>query len=253
MSARVFEVRELDFTLGAYEWPFAREREEEIAKHWRRRRAQKPALYDGRVLLMSKLEILTRDDGELKLSGAYFETAYSSFLAWRDFGAPTAGAYNCFSMAALKSADGAFLLGEMAEHTANGGRIYFAAGTPDPTDVFEGRVDLLASAKRELEEETGIFADETQFDGGWTVVYAPPLIACMKVMRVIESAEALQARIHAFLAGEKTPELSRMHIVRSVGDIDAARMPRFVTDFLQYAFDESRQRACGKTGASGGD
>ena len=88
MSARVFEAAELDFTLGAYEWPFARQREEEIAKHWRRRQAQKPALYDGRVLLMSKLDILTREDGELKLSGAYFETAYSNFLAWRDFGAP---------------------------------------------------------------------------------------------------------------------------------------------------------------------
>jgi 8-oxo-dGTP pyrophosphatase MutT (NUDIX family) len=240
MSARVFEAAELDFTLKRHEWPFAREREEEIAQHWRRRRAQKPALYDGRVLLLSELEILTRDDGELKLSGAYFETAYSSFLTWRDFGAPTAGAYNCFSMAALKSADGAFLLGEMAEHTANGGRIYFAAGTPDPSDVFDGRVDLLASVKRELFEETGILADETQFDGRWTVVYTPPLIACMKIMRVAATAEALQARIHAFLAREKAPELARMHIARSVGDIPSDRAAKFVTDFLQYAFGERR-------------
>ena len=252
MSARVFEAAELDFTLGAYEWPFAREREEEIAKHWRGRRAQKPALYDGRVLLMSKLEILTRDDGKLKLSGAYFETAYSNFLTWRDFGAPAAGAYNCFAMAALKSADGAFLLGEMAEHTANAGRVYFAAGTPDPSDVFDGRVDLFASVKRELKEETGISADETQFGGGWTVVYTPPLVACMKIMRVAETAEALQARIHAFLAKEKAPELSRMHIARSADDIPSDRAPRFMTDFLQYAFAESR-RAHADTAAFGGD
>ena len=58
MSARVFEAAELDFTLGSLRLAFAREHEQEIARHWRRRRAQKPALYDGRVLLMSKLEIL---------------------------------------------------------------------------------------------------------------------------------------------------------------------------------------------------
>ena len=143
-------------------------------------------------------------------------------------------------MAALKSADGAFLLGEMAEHTANAGRIYFAAGTPDPSDVFDGRVDLFASVKRELEEETGISAAETEFDNSWTVVYDPPLIACMKVMRVAESAEALQARIHAFLARETTPELAQMHIARSVGDIPSDRASKFVTDFLHYAFGEGR-------------
>ena len=62
----------------------------------------------------------------------------------------------------------------------------------------------------------------------------------MKVMRVTESAEALQARIHAFLARETTPELARMHIARSVGDIACDRAATFVTDFLRYAFGESR-------------
>ena len=35
---------------------------------------------------------------------------------------------NCFSMAALRSDDGAFLLGEMAHHTYSAGQIYFPAG-----------------------------------------------------------------------------------------------------------------------------
>ena len=113
-------------------------------------------------------------DGALRLGGGYFEADFADFIAWRDFGFPGEPIENCFAMAALRSADGAFLLGEMAPHTANAGKIYFPAGTPDPNDVFDGRVDLDASARRELMEETGVSADEAAVQGGWTVVFAEP-------------------------------------------------------------------------------
>ena len=96
----------------------------------------------------------------LVLRGDYFETDFADFLAWRDFGFPGESVCNGFSMAALQGSDGAFLLGEMAAHTANAGAIYFAAGTPDRQDVFGERVDLAASVTRELEEETGVSAAE---------------------------------------------------------------------------------------------
>jgi hypothetical protein len=232
---RILQVAELDLALETHDWPFARERAAEIAAHWRERRVEKPALFDGRVLLMFRHEFVTRADGALALRGAYFETAYSNFLVWRDFGFPGEPLCNCFSMAALRTSDGAFLLGEMNAHTANAGQIYFAAGTPDPSDVFDGRVDLTASVTRELEEETGISATETVFDESWIVVHAPPRIACMKVMRLRETAEAAKARIETFLAREKNPELARMHIARAVGDLDASRTPGFVRAFLEYA------------------
>ncbi len=156
-------------------------------------------------------------------------------MAWRDFGFPDKSVCNGFAMAALQSADGAFLLGEMAAHTANAGEVYFAAGTPDPSDVFDGRVDLSASVRRELEEETGIAASETNIEAGWKLVYMPPKLACMKVMRLNLEAEAAKARIEAFLARETRPELARMHIVRSMADLEGKSTPDFMRAFLASA------------------
>ena len=139
-------------------------------------------------------------------------------------------------MAALRGSDGAFLLGEMAHHTINAGQVYFPAGTPDPTDIFGGRVDLEASARRELLEETGVDASEAAIARGWTVVFADRRIACMKLMTLAVPAARAKARIEAYLAHDPHAELSRMHIVRSPRDIDESRVPLFVAAYLRDAF-----------------
>jgi 8-oxo-dGTP pyrophosphatase MutT (NUDIX family) len=138
-------------------------------------------------------------------------------------------------MAALRGSDGAFLLGEMAPHTIRAGRIYFPAGTPDPTDVFDGRVDLEASARRELLEETGVDASETVIAPGWTLVFTPHRTACMKLMTLAIPAAAAKERIDAHLARDPHAEFSRMHIVRSAREIDESRVPMFVAEYLRDA------------------
>lgn len=234
-APRILEVADLDLRVAAEAWPFAEAEAARIAEHWRKRRAAQPRLYNGRVLLLGRHALETREGGA-GLRGVYFETDYAAFLAWRDFGFPDGQICNAFSMAALVASDGAFLLGEMAAHTANPGAIYFPAGTPDPKDVFAGRVDLTASATRELFEETGIETGEVAFGPTWTLVYAPPRIACMKIMRLEAPAEAIKRRVDAFLAGDPDAELAAMHIVRGPADIDADRSPRFIVDFLEFAF-----------------
>jgi 8-oxo-dGTP pyrophosphatase MutT (NUDIX family) len=139
-------------------------------------------------------------------------------------------------MAALCGADGAFLLGEMAPHTMNAGQTYFPAGTPDPADIFDGRVDLEASARRELLEETGIAADESAIQPDWTIVFTPGRIACMKVMTLAIPADEAKARIEVFLARDPLAELARMHVVRGTEDIDEKRTPIHVAAYLRAAF-----------------
>jgi len=220
----------------ASRWAFAERQATRIAAHWARLRKAKPLLFNGRVLLLGRRAIENRFDGALTLKGVYFETDYADYVAWQDFGFPGEPVENCFAMAALRGADGAFLLGEMAPHTFTAGQVYFPAGTPDPTDVFDGRVDLEASARRELFEETGVSADETENAPGWTFVFTPQRIACMKLMTLAVPAESAKARIDAHLAVDPHAEFSRMHIVRSPHDIDESRVPVFVAAYLRNSF-----------------
>jgi 8-oxo-dGTP pyrophosphatase MutT (NUDIX family) len=231
-DARILKAAELDLSFEPAPWAFAQSRAEEIVAHWARRKATLPEMFDGRVLLLGRHHFAQRNNGATILRGVYFATDYKAFLAWRDFGYPDRSVCNCFSMAALQSSDGAFMLGEMAAHTANAGSVYFPAGTPDPSDIVGARVDLAASARRELREETGISADEVAEAAGWTVVHAPPRIACMKIMRLKETAQSVKARIDAFLAADPGAELRRMHIVRRRQDLDAINSPPFVADFI---------------------
>jgi len=230
------EVAELDFDLEPAPWPFAKTHAESIAAHWAELRKAKPAIYNGRVLLMGRRELHQGDDGSLRLRGSFFEAGYADYVAWRAFGHPGERVDNCFSMAALRGADGAFLLGEMAPHTMNGGQIYFPAGTPDPHDVFDGKVDLDASARRELLEETGVSAEVAAISPGWTVIFAAQRIACMKLITLPVDADAARMRIDAFLALDPQAEFSRMHIVRNPADIDDERTPDFVAAYLRSAF-----------------
>jgi 8-oxo-dGTP pyrophosphatase MutT (NUDIX family) len=235
-QAHILEVGELDLAFEPSRWEFADHQAAAIAAHWGRLTKAKPSLFNGRVLLLGHRLIEVGSDGLLKLSGVFFETDYADFLAWTAFGHPGEPVDNCFSMAALRSDDGAFLLGEMAHHTYSAGQVYFPAGTPDPNDVFDGMVDLEASARRELLEETGLLAGETNMAPDWTVVMTPQRIACMKLMTFPLPADRLKARIEAFLARDPLAEFSRIHIVRDPHDIDETRMPIFVADYLHYAF-----------------
>jgi 8-oxo-dGTP pyrophosphatase MutT (NUDIX family) len=235
-TAPIFEIAELELAFKPARWSFAETQASGIAAYWARIRKSKPTLFNGRVLLLRRAALEARADGGLKMSGAYFETDYADFLAWRDFGHPGDRVDNCFSMAALRAADGAFLLGEMAPHTYNAGQIYFPAGTPDPTDVVDGKVDLEASVRRELLEEAGINASEAAVAPGWTVVFTPYTIACMKLMTLALPATDAKARIDDYLAQDPHSELSRMHVVGGSLDIDRARVPPFVVAFLNAAF-----------------
>jgi len=226
----VFHVDRLDLSFTPQPWTWADQHRAEIDAWFTGMRRKKPALWNGRVLLMHRQMI---EHGVLR--GEFLETDYASFIAWKHWDRPHAGVRDCFSAAAIQSSDGAFLLGVMGAHTFNAGKAYFPCGTPDANDIINGKVDLEHSVRRELLEETGLTMDNFSPEPGWTMVVDGALIGQIKVLRARESAKALHERILAFLAREKEPELADIRVVYGPGDFDQA-MPRFVTAFLASRF-----------------
>ena len=223
----IHRVSALDLALQRRPWPFADQRRADIDAHFEAEQRAKPSLWNGRVLL-GRDPVFS--DG--RLSANYFETDFASFLAWRDWGFPDREIFNGFGMGALLADDGAFVLGEMGEHTSNPGRIYFPSGTPDLDDISGETVDIAGSVLRELEEETGLTPADCRADADWHCIYTGPALAMMRILRVGMSGEALRERIEANLAQQDDPELAAIHLVRSRADLTAA-MPRFVTAFIE--------------------
>jgi 8-oxo-dGTP pyrophosphatase MutT (NUDIX family) len=237
MSLPVISIDRLSFAFEPRPWAFAQARRAEIDALFAERRARQPRIWNGRCVLASRYAIAGRD-----LAGACFETDYASFLAWRDWGFPAADAVNVFAMGALRSRDGAFLLGVMGAHTANAGRIYFPAGTPEPDDVADGALDLAGNVAREVAEETGLAPADYVAAPGWHAVAWGARLALMKVLEADAPAHDLQERMRAHIAGETDPELADIRIVRGPADFEPL-MPPFVTAFLAHALAEPGRAA----------
>ncbi len=225
---QITELDRVEITVERWQWEFAIRQRMEIDQHFARRQRERPTIWNGRVFLLNRYEISAG-----VLQGSSFETDYASFLAWYDWGFRDAGVFNVFAAAALRAADGAYLVGEMAQSTAAAGQIYFPSGTPDREDVgAEGALDLAGSVGRELLEETGLDIGALAAEPGWTLVRDSGFVALMKRLTACQNAAELRSRIMRHLASEAQPEFSDIRIVRGRADLDA-RMPRFVIAYLE--------------------
>ena len=228
--AVIHRVSTLDLAVEAWAWPFAQARRAEIDAYFADRQRERPAMWNGRVLL-GRNPVFAGD----RFSSSYFETDFASFLAWRDWGFPDSTVFNGFGMGALRCADGAFVLGEMGQHTSTAGRIYFPSGTPDLDDIRDGTVDISGSVARELEEETGLVPGDYRSEADWHCVSTGHAVAMIRILHVDMPGDALRGRIEGNLALQRLPELSAIHLVRGTRDLNSA-MPRFVTAFIEAQF-----------------
>ncbi|MFG1478264.1 NUDIX hydrolase [Xanthobacter sp. V4C-4] len=233
---RVAPVLTVALTLEPGGWPEAEARRAEIDAHFAARQATNPHLWNGDILLLRDRRFAAGH-----LEGRVRRTDFAAFLWWRDQGWPLDfGMVNVFALAALEGADGAFLMGVMGAHTSSAGGIYFPGGTPDLSDLAaDGRLDLEASAWRELHEETGLTRADVARDAGFTAVFDGPRLALLRRLVLPEPAEAAARRIRAFLRRDDLPELADIAVIHSEKDITPQMAP-FAVAYMRHLWGARR-------------
>ncbi|MBB3018104.1 8-oxo-dGTP pyrophosphatase MutT (NUDIX family) [Microvirga lupini] len=227
-------VSRVEASCRPFDWAWPKQNRQFISENWKRRTVGKPQMFNGRVLLLQDVAF-ERD----LCRNTYFEVDYADFVAWIDKGYPDPAIANGFAMGALRGSDGAYICGVMGNGTTNAGRVYFAAGTPDPSDLrSDGTVDLATSLTRELAEETGLQEGEYHVDDEWIIVQRWPTIALLRMVTLPVPAEEGAAKIRANIARQHEPELQDVRIIRGAGDIDPERMPFFLQSFFGWVFDQ---------------
>lgn len=225
---RVAEVT-LPVDPGPLDWEVANK--PAIDAHWARAVAQNPALFDGCVHMATDV----RADGA-RLTAHCIPARFASFLHWRDTGYPGPPMRLAFGFAATIASDGALLLGRMAAHTANPGRVYFPGGIIDEKDRAEGLLDADGNILRELAEECGLVPDDAGLRPGFIVVETPSELAIGRRVDLPWPAGEARERLLDSIAARGDGELADIVIAGGRADAQDLDLTRYARAFIDWTY-----------------
>ncbi|MER9297653.1 hypothetical protein NKI38_14340 [Mesorhizobium sp. M0621] len=215
----ILPVDAIDVRLDPDPHPFALNNAEAIAENWQREIAANPALFDGMVVLLSQLAYR-----ENRLAGRCHAVNYSTFMLWRKR-RENSGAEHAYAHAMLVAGDNALVAIRMGPHTANAGRVYFAAGSFEPLDFRDGLVDVDFNMIREVREETGLDLSGAERGKRWHALSTNSGTVIFRRYHATAPADEIARRISAFVATETEPEIEGPVIIRHAADLPQGLSP----------------------------
>ena len=218
----IVPVDSITVRLDAAPHPFEVEHAAAIEANWQAEHAANPALFDGRMVLLAELVLR---DGHLE--GRAHAVRFATMLYWRKHKG-AAGIEHCFAHAALISGDNALVAIRMGQQTANPGRVYFAAGSFEPDDFIDGRVDVYGNMAREVHEETGLALGHWRRDRGYFLYSENHATVLIQRFWTDEPAASIAARIEAHVAAETEPEIEGPVVIRHAEDRPDGVLPHMV-------------------------
>jgi 8-oxo-dGTP pyrophosphatase MutT (NUDIX family) len=231
----IVPVRSAKVRLDPGPHPFERENATAIAENWRKETEKNPALFDGKVVLLSSL---TYADG--RLDGHCHVIRFATFMLWRKT-RPFGSAEHAYAHAMPVTRDNALILIRMAGHTVNAGRAYFAAGSFEPQDFRADMADIDLNMAREVREETGMDLSGCERDPIYYLRSSEGASVIFRRYYLDEPAEAVAERIRAFVAAEEEPEIEGPVIVRGPRDLPAD-MALHIPSLIEWHFANPVER-----------
>lgn len=218
-SNLIVPVEVVDVRLDPEPHPFEVANAAAIEENWRVETQANPSLFDGTVVLLSRLAY---DGG--RFEGRCHAVRYATFMHWRRERANTAAGH-VFAHAMLVSRDNALVAIRMATNTVNAGRVYFAAGSFEPVDFADGAADVDFNMIREVAEETGLDISSVPRGERYYALSTERGTVLFRRYFLEENADEIARRIEAFVAGEMDPEISGPVIIRCADDLPGGLMP----------------------------
>jgi 8-oxo-dGTP pyrophosphatase MutT (NUDIX family) len=218
-SNLIVPVEVVDVRLDPEPHPFEVANAAAIEENWRVETQANPSLFDGTVVLLSRLAY---DGG--RFEGRCHAVRYATFMHWRRERANTAAGH-VFAHAMLVSRDNALVAIRMAANTVNAGRVYFAAGSFEPVDFADGAADVDFNMIREVAEETGLDISSVPRGERYYALSTERGTVLFRRYFLEENADEIARRIEAFVAGEMDPEISGPVIIRCADDLPGGLMP----------------------------
>lgn len=219
----------IDVRLSEDRHPFEVANKDAIVANWAAEHAANPALFNGVMVLLSGLSLR---DG--RLTGLCHPVQYATMLFWRK-NKGVAGIEHVFAFPALVSRDNALVAIRMGRHTANAGKVYFAAGSFEPEDFVDGQVDAAGNMVREVREETGLDISAVRTDPQYHVYSVNHATVLFRRYWLDDDADAIAARIERHVAAEAEPEIEGPVVIRA-GDAVPAGMTEHMQAIVRWHF-----------------
>ncbi|WP_117192596.1 NUDIX hydrolase [Rhizobium terrae] len=205
----VFHVPTVRMDILSGDHPFYVSERKAIDANWQEEIAANPALFDGRMVLQRRVSLTA--DG---LVGEGHIIPFRAFLWWRKQ-KTRAGGLHIHAYPVLESSDGALIAIRMGAHTANAGLVYFACGSFEAQDVFDGVCDVEYNMQREVMEETGLDLGDAKTHSGYWVAHFHRAVTLFRLFRFDLTADDIITRIERHMKVAEDKEIAGAVAIRS--------------------------------------
>ncbi|MGN7293441.1 NUDIX hydrolase [Rhizobium sp. SAFR-030] len=225
----VVPIDRVDMRLHDGQHPFQIAEADAIARNWSLETTANPALFNGDVLLQDEVRL---ENGVVHARARLSD--FATLLWWLKQRQPVSGGIFVASAVPMSS-DGALIVIRMARHTANAGKVYFAAGSLDRSDVMPGgQVDTLGSMARELLEETGLSVAEAVADPQLYATAFNRRHYAFRLFRFPMTAQEMCRRVETHMQTDPNPEIDAVYAIRDADPqaFDYDGLTRIVLPFV---------------------